>query len=107
MAQSVEYNQRVDKNTNYVFDWEFTEDDGTAIDISDWEFTFLLKNSADVAVWTIANADFTRPSASRISFTKTVAQIATLNGLYSISLLVTKTGSVDDVYVYGYYSFEE
>lgn len=107
MAQSVEYNQRVDKNTNYVFDWEFTEDDGTAIDISDWEFTFLLKDSDDVTVWNIVNAGFTRPSVSRISFTKTIAQMAALSGLYSISLLVTTTGTVNDVYVYGYYSFEE
>lgn len=106
MATPQQLNIKLDAQTPYVFDLLFADDDPneTPIDISSWSFNFKLINSGGTTVWDIVNADFGRPETGVITFTKTQAQVAALpTGIYTIQLLVTKTGVVDDVYLTGYY----
>jgi hypothetical protein len=106
MATPQQLNVKLDAQTPYVFDLLIAEDDPneTPIDVSSWTFNFKLINSANVTIWDIVNADFSRPSTGNITFTKTQSQVAALvSGIYTIQLLVTKTGVVDDVYLTGYY----
>lgn len=106
MAVPQQLNVKLDPSTPYVFDLTFTEDDPneTPIDISTWSFNFKLINSSDVTIWNVVNANFSRPSTGNITFTKTQSEVYALTaGIYSIQLLVTKTGIVDDVYLTGYY----
>jgi hypothetical protein len=106
MAIPSQLNHQFDPQTPYIFWGEFTEDDPneTPLDVSDWSFNFKLINSAGTTVWDILNAGFTRPSTGIITFEKTQAQVYALpEGLYTIQLLVTKTGVVNDVYVEGYF----
>ena len=105
MAIPAEFNSRIDKNVDYVFDWQFTEDNETPIPVDTWSFEFLLKDPLGTTIWDVINADFGRPSTGRITFTKTIAEIAALSGLYSIQLLVTKAATLNDIYVYGLYEF--
>lgn len=106
MATPVELNVKLDPQIPYIFDLTIAEDDPneTPVDISTWSFNFKLINSSSVTIWDILNADFSRPSTGNITFTKTQAQVAALTtGLYTIKLLVTKTGVVDDEYINGYF----
>lgn len=106
MATPATLNVKLDPQTPYVFDLLITEDDPneTPVDISTWSFNFKLINSSGVTVWDVVNADFGRPSTGNITFTKSQAQVAALTeGVYSIQLLVTKTGVVNDVYLEGYF----
>lgn len=102
------YNQRIDKNKDYNFRWGFYEDDGTTpIDISTWTFRFLMENANGVSVWDITNSGFDRPDNHTLIFTKTIAQMAALDGNYSITFYVTKSDTLNDPYVAGYYYFSE
>ena len=76
MAIPAEFNSRIDKNVDYVFDWQFTEDNETPIPVDTWSFEFLLKDPLGTTIWDVINADFGRPSTGRITFTKTIAEIA-------------------------------
>lgn len=102
MATPVTYNTKLDPNTSYTFDLTITDNDEVPMDISSWTFQFIMTNSSGSAVWTINNGDFSRPSTGQITFTKTVSQVQALsNGLYTISLLVTKSGATNDEYMTG------
>ena len=106
MAVPATLNVTLDPQTGYAFDLLITEEDpnNTPIDISTWSFNFKLINSSSVTVWDVVNGDFSRPSTGNITFTKTQSEVAALTeGLYTIQLLVTKTGVVNDVYLTGYY----
>jgi hypothetical protein len=106
MAVPQQLNVKLDPQTPYVFDLLIAEDnaDETPIDISTWSFNFKLINSVGSTVWDVLNADFSRPETGVITFTKTQAEVAALaSGIYTIQLLVTKTGVLNDVYLTGYY----
>lgn len=106
MAIPQQLNVKLDSSTPYIFDATFTDDDPneTPLDISTWSFIFKLINSSDVVIWNVVNAQFARPSTGNISFTKTQAEVEALTeGLYTIKLLVTKTGVVNDEYLNGYF----
>jgi hypothetical protein len=103
MAIYVPYNQQIDKQQNYVFDWEFTDDSDNPIDVSTWSFVFKMLDSNNNVIWNISV--FTRPTTSRITFTKLVSDMAGLSGIYSIALYVTNTNSINDQWVSGYYQF--
>lgn len=104
MAQPVTYNTRLDPQTNYNFDLTITDDAESALDISSWSFNFIMYDSGGAIVWNIANGDFSRPTTGQITFTKSIADVSALTeGLYTIKLLVTKTGATNDVYMIGYF----
>lgn len=106
MATPQQLNVKLDAQTSYVFDLLIAEDDPneTAIDVSTWSFNFKLINSAGATIWDVVNGDFSRPETGVITFTKTQAEVSALtSGIYTIKLLVTKTGVVDDEYLNGYF----
>lgn len=106
MATPAILNVRLDPQTPYVFDLTFADNtpNEVPLDISGWSFNFKLINSSGATIWDVINADFLRPETGRITFTKTQAEVfALVEGLYTIKLLVTKTGVVDDEYLNGYY----
>jgi len=109
MPTPAELNTVIDKNEDFVFDLEFFEDDEiTPIDVSTWTFNFKLYDPALAVVWNVANGTFNRPSVSNINFTKTIADMAALTGLYSFKLFVTRgTEIVNDVYLQGFYQIQE
>lgn len=106
MATPQQLNVKLDPQTPYVFDLLVADDDPneTPVDISTWSFNFKLINSSSVTIWDVINADFSRPETGVITFTKTQAEVYALTtGIYTIQLLVTKSGVVNDVYLTGYY----
>ena len=106
MATPATLNVKLDPQTSYVFDLLITDDDPdeTPIDISTWSFNFQLRDSNNNLVWDVVNGDFSRPSTGNITFTKTQSAVYAMEeGIYSIELLVTKAGVVNDVYLTGYY----
>ena len=106
MAQPATLNVKLDESTPYVFDLLIADDDPneTPIDISTWSFNFKLINSSGTTVWDVLNSGFNRPETGVITFTKTQSEVSALTaGLYTIQLLVTKTGVVNDVYLTGYF----
>jgi len=105
MAIPGQYNTRIDIRNDYNFDWKFKNDDGTPLPVTYWSFEFTLKDSVGNLIWDVINADFGRPAINEITFSKTVAAMVGLLGVYSIELLVTKPGVVNDTYVYGLYEF--
>lgn len=106
MAIAGTFNTRIDRNSEYVFDWEFLNDDESPMDVSAWQFEFILRNSVGATIWDVVNADFTRPTGSRIRFVKTISNVqAVPDGSYTISLLVTNSTSTNDEFVNGTYQF--
>lgn len=106
MATPQQLNVKLDPQVPYIFDLLIADDNPneTPIDISTWSFNFKLINASNVTIWDIVNADFTRPSTGNITFTKTQAQVSSLpTGIYTIQLLVTKSGVVNDEYLNGYF----
>lgn len=106
MSQPAQLNVTLDSSVPYVFDLTIADDnpDETPMDISTWSFNFKLINSSLATIWDVVNADFARPSTGVITFTKTQAEVFALQaGIYTIQLLVTKTGVVDDEYLNGYF----
>lgn len=106
MATPQQLNVKLDPQTPYVFDLLIADDDPneTPIDISSWSFNFKLINSSGTTIWDVVNAEFSRPETGVITFTKTQSEVAALTtGLYTIKLLVTKTGVVNDEYLNGYF----
>ena len=106
MATPQQLNVKLDPQTPYVFDLTIADDtpQETPIDISTWSFNFKLTNSSNVVVWDVVNADFSRPSTGNLTFTKTQSEIYAMpTGIYTMELLVTKAGVVNDVYLTGYY----
>lgn len=99
------FNTKWDIKEDYIFYLEITDDDEEPIDISSWSFHYIVSDSDGNVVWDILNGDFSRPSTGVITFTKTVADLASLLGLYSLRLLVTKSDAVDDPYMIGLYEF--
>jgi len=99
------FNTKWDIKEDYIFYLEITDDDEEPIDISSWSFHYIVSDSDGNVVWDILNGDFSRPSTGVITFTKTVADLASLLGLYSLRLLVTKSDAIDDPYMIGLYEF--
>jgi len=99
------FNTKWDIKEDYIFYLEITDDDEVPIDISSWSFHYIVSDSDGNVVWDVLNGDFSRPSTGVITFTKTVADLASLLGLYSLRLLVTKSDAVDDPYMIGLYEF--
>jgi len=99
------FNTKWDIKEDYIFYLEITDDDEEPIDISSWSFHYIVSDSDGNVVWDVLNGDFSRPSTGVITFTKTVADLASLLGLYSLRLLVTKSDAVDDPYMIGLYEF--
>src|SRR5678809_1339989 len=99
------FNTKWDNKEDYIFYLEITDDDEEPIDISSWSFHYIVSDSDGNVVWDILNGDFSRPSTGVITFTKTVADLASLLGLYTLRLLVTKSDAVDDPYMIGLYEF--
>lgn len=100
-----QFNTRWDIKEDYVFDLQITDDAEKPLDISTWSFHFIVTDSVGATVWDITNGDFSRPEQGVITFTKTVADLAGLLGLYNLRLLVTKSDAVDDPYLIGLYEF--
>lgn len=107
MAQTVTYNFKVDRQKKLPFRLSFRDKDtGESIDVSTWEFKFTLTNNIQVDVWTILNADFSRPDDYTIYFEKSVSDVnAVPAGNYIISLLATNTEMTDNEIMNGTWQF--
>lgn len=102
MAIAQEFNTQFDPNEKFVWEIEFLENDDTPIDVSTWTFQFILTSPSSTTVWTINNADFTRPNNYTVSFEKSQATINALaTGIYTFSFKVTNTDVTNDEWVSG------